>query len=106
MKKLSKLQVMAALVAGTALGGCVTHHVYPASVVYVQSEPPVARVETIPVSPGGNYVWVGGRWAWSNSTYTWVPGTYVVPASGFSVWVPGRWDHDRHGWFWRAGYWR
>jgi WXXGXW repeat (2 copies) len=106
MTKLSELRMVAALVAYTVLGGCVTHHVYPASVVYVRTEPPVTRVETVPVSPGRNYVWVTGYWRYSGDQYLWVPGSYVVPASGYTVWVPGRWDHDGHGYFWRAGYWR
>jgi len=105
MKKLLNLRLIASLVGFGALGACYNPPGTAAG-IYVGSEPPVARVEVVPTSPGFNYVWVGGHWGWRSNNYYWIPGGWVVPSRGFSVWVPGRWNHDGHGWFWTDGYWR
>ncbi len=104
MRTLLRTRRLAGFVVAGALGACV--HTAPLGVAYVGPEPPVARVEVIPTSPGARYVWVGGHWGWRDNAYQWVSGSWVLPATGFSAWVPGHWDHDRQGWFWTDGHWR
>ena len=107
MKRALLLRLVAGLAVAGSLGGCAAGYEQSAAgVVYVQSSPPVDRVEVIPASPGFNYVWVGGRWGWVNNDYSWVPGRWVVPAAGYRTWVPGRWDRDGRGWYYRDGRWR
>jgi hypothetical protein len=72
--------------------------------VVVSGPPPQPQVETIIVSPGPGYVWVGGEWAW-HGRWVWAPGRWVYPRPG-TVWVEGAWVHGRRGWYHRAGYWR
>ena len=105
MSKLLRLRLIGGLIAAGALGACYHSQTAP-GVLYVQTGPPTDRVEVITASPGASYVWVGGHWAWVNNDYAWVPGSWLVPASGFTVWAPGRWAHDRSGWYWVDGHWR
>ena len=106
MTRFSTLRLIAGLVAGSALGACYSSPHPVVGVAYGTYEPPLTPVEVIPASPGFNYVWIGGHWGWHSNRYLWVPGSWTVPARGYSVWVPGRWDHDGHGWFYRDGHWR
>ena len=100
-----------ALLVGALLAGAPTAcvaYVRPArvGVVYVDREPPVARVEVIPASPGVEYVWTPGYWSWSGSAHVWVAGRYVIPPAGHRVWVAHKWEHDAHGWHLIEGHWR
>jgi YXWGXW repeat-containing protein len=106
MTRLSTLRLIAGFVATAAIGACYSSpdHVY--GVAYGTYEPPLTPVEVIPSSPGFNYVWIGGHYRWDSDRYVWTPGSWAVPARGYSVWVPGRWDRDGHGWFWVNGHWR
>ena len=108
MTKPSTLRLIAGLIALSAIGACYSNPepVVGVGVAYGTYEPPVAQTEFIPASPGFNYVWVGGHWSWNVNQYIWVPGSWVVPARGYSVWVPGRWDRDGYGWYWTNGFWR
>ena len=107
MNKLIRLGLTGGLIASSALGACYHTHTYSApGVVYVRTGPPADRIETITVSPGDRYVWVGGHWRWVNDNYDWVTGSWVLPAASFTTWVPGHWAHDGHGWYWIDGNWR
>jgi hypothetical protein len=75
-------------------------------VVYVVREPPPEVVETIPPSPGPQYVWVRGHYRWEGSEYVWVPGHWQVPPQGYTEWVPGHWARRDGGWVWVEGHWR
>jgi hypothetical protein len=70
--------------------------------VYVQVGPPAPIVETVPVSPGPGYVWVGGYYRWNGDRYVWVHGRYVRHAGH---WCGGHWRHEHRGWYWVAGGW-
>jgi WXXGXW repeat (2 copies) len=93
-----------ALLAGAPTGCAV--YARPGGFVYVQREPPVARVEVIPASPGAEFVWTPGYWSWGGSEHVWVSGRWVVPPAGHRVWVAHRWEHDSHGWHLIEGHWR
>jgi hypothetical protein len=72
---------------------------------YVQTSPPASIYETVPVSPGPSYYWVGGYWQWNGYRYVWARGHYaVVPYSG-AVWRPGHWRQGPNGWYWAPGHW-
>jgi len=75
-------------------------------VVYVVREPPPEVVETIPPSPGPQYVWVRGHYRWEGSAYVWVPGHWQVPPQGYTEWVSGHWERREGGWAWVEGHWR
>ena len=106
MKRAMLCRVVAGFVAASALGACTAGYEQSAAGIYVESGPPVDRIEVIPASPGFGYVWVGGRWGYVNNDYNWFPGRWVVPARGYTTWVPGRWDRDGRGWYYRDGRWR
>lgn len=74
--------------------------------VYVQSPPPPPRVETVVVSPGPGYVWVGGEWVW-NTGWVWVGGHWAYPPRPRSMWVSSVWvHHGSRGWCRTPGHWR
>lgn len=67
--------------------------------------PPAALVETIPVAPDDDMVWVDGYWHWAGMDWMWVDGrwtyapdgyVYVEPYyewyGGYCDYVPGYWD--------------
>jgi hypothetical protein len=93
------------LLAGTS-AGCVMYGRPRVGVVYIQRQPPVARVEVIPVAPGPAFVWIGGYWGWRDADFVWMPGRWERPVEGRRVWVAHRWEHDRNGWFLVEGHWR
>jgi hypothetical protein len=67
--------------------------------------PPPARVEVIPPSPGGAFVWVPGHWTWGAGRYVWAAGRWQRAPRGH-VWVPGHWEARGRHWVWVPGYWR
>lgn len=73
--------------------------------VYVPVEPPHAREEVRPASPGPLFVWVPGHWAWRGNQHFWMDGHWAKAKKG-RAWVPGHWDHTKRGWIWRDGHWR
>ncbi|MBU6408902.1 MAG: YXWGXW repeat-containing protein [Verrucomicrobia bacterium] len=92
------------------LAGCVTRTVYrPARgqtvVVTTRTEPPPARIEVRPPSPGIEYVWIAGAWSWRGGNWVWVPGRWTWGRPGVH-WVPGHWRHRPGGWVWVEGHWR
>lgn len=104
---MSKRKIIASLsfagmTLGTALAltGCGGH---PRNVVYVSTPPPPRVTESVIVSPGSGYVWIGGYHTWNGSRYEWVPGHWERHGGR---WAPGHWKHDRNGWYWVEGHWR
>jgi hypothetical protein len=73
--------------------------------VFVGIGPPALIVETRPPAPYPTYVWRTGYHRWVGGQYVWAGGAWVRPPYRGAVWVPGRWDHERRGYFWRAGRW-
>ena len=103
--------VWAAALAGMLIvGGCTaTETAYqssPAPTSYAVPAPPAVQAETIPASPGPNYVWVGGYWDWTGTQYSWVPGYWAVPPAGKTEWVPPRYDKRGDTFMYHRGYWR
>jgi hypothetical protein len=75
--------------------------------VYISVAPPPIVVETVPVAPGPNHVWIAGYHRWDGHAYVWVKGRYVVAPHAHAVWVAGHWvHHSSHGWYWVDGRWR
>jgi hypothetical protein len=104
----SKLIVVACL-AG-ALGACASPPPPPPppGVVYVRSGPPVEVVETAPVQPSPDHVWIRGHYRWDGvaNAYAWVPGHWQVHPAGYTRWVPGHWYARNGAWYWVEGHWR
>jgi outer membrane lipoprotein SlyB len=76
-----------------------------ASTVSVAQPPPPAPVETVVVTPGPDYVWIGGEWVW-NGQWFWVAGHWGYPPYPHAVWVRGYWGRGSHGWSRAPGHWR
>jgi outer membrane lipoprotein SlyB len=74
--------------------------------VVIQQAPPAPPTDTVIVSPGPDYVWVGGEWAWNGSGWYWVGGHWGYPPHPHAVWVAGRSWHDGYGWHNERGHWR
>src|SRR5437867_3748601 len=74
--------------------------------VVVETAPPPAQVEAVPVAPYQGAVWIEGRWHWNGVRYVWVRGYYERPRPGW-VWVPHRWYRGPRGhWHYVPGHWR
>ncbi|MGA2604913.1 MAG: YXWGXW repeat-containing protein [Verrucomicrobiia bacterium] len=73
--------------------------------VTAQTAPPPPQAESVYVSPGPAYVWVGGSWEWRGQ-WVWVPGRWLVPPRPGVVWVRGHWHRRYGGWVWVPGHWR
>ena len=71
----------------------------------IQFAPPRAPVETVVVSPGYGYTWVGGEWEWDNR-WVWCGGHWAYPPRSGVVWVGGRSWNDHRGWHNERGQWR
>lgn len=76
-----------------------------ANTVVIQQPPPPPIVETVVVSPGPGYIWVGGEWEWNNR-WVWRGGYWSRPPYGCTVWVGGSNWHDGRGWHHNHGHWR
>jgi outer membrane lipoprotein SlyB len=76
----------------------------PAGPVVAQAPPP-PLVQTVVVSPGPGYAWIGGEWIW-NGSWVWRAGYWAYPPYPHAVWVPGDWHRGPHGWYCRTGHWR
>ena len=73
--------------------------------VLVQQAPPPYPVETVVVSPGPGYIWVGGEWVWRNG-WLWVGGHWAYPPHPHGIWVGSRCWQGPHGWYFERGHWR
>jgi WXXGXW repeat (2 copies) len=94
------------LLVGSAFGLLLSVGTVCAADVIVKVAPPAAVVETRPVSPGPNYVWIGGYQKWDGNAYVWVPGRWDVPPRPGARWVAHRWVHRGGGWVFVEGRWR
>ena len=74
--------------------------------VVVRIVPPAAIVETRPVRPGPNFVWIAGYHRWENNAYVWVPGRWEAPPRPHARWVAHRWVRRHGGWVMVEGHWR
>jgi hypothetical protein len=79
--------------------------VNPPQPAVVNAPPPAPESETIVVSPGPGYVWVGGEWTW-NGRWVWGPGHWAYGPRPGAIWIEGAWVHGRGGWYHRGGHWR
>jgi uncharacterized protein YcfJ len=77
----------------------------PASTVVVQQAPPPPPTETVVVSPGPDYVWIGGEYQWNGFAWVWFGGHWGYPPHMHAVWISGRDWHDRYGWHHDRGHW-
>ncbi|HEX4343484.1 MAG TPA: glycine zipper domain-containing protein [Verrucomicrobiae bacterium] len=83
----------------------VTAPLVPPAPVVVSAPPPAPPVQTVVISPGSDYVWVGGEWVWSGR-WVWAPGHWGYPPYPHAVWVVGSWNRGPRGWYRAPGYWR
>jgi outer membrane lipoprotein SlyB len=74
-----------------------------ATVVY--EAPPPVPTETVVVTPGPGYVWIGGEWIW-DGRWVWVAGHWGYPPYPGALWVVGYWSHGPRGWRHVRGHWR
>lgn len=74
--------------------------------VIVKVGPPAAIVETRPVRPGPNYVWINGYHRWDGNAYVWTAGRWEVPPRAHARWVAHRWVRRHGGWVMVEGHWR
>jgi hypothetical protein len=96
----------AALIAASALAGCVAEQPRPAErVVVVRPAPPPPRAEMQPPPPGERAVWDPGHWNWNGRDYAWVPGHYIERPNVAMRWEPGHWVQERGSWVWVEGSW-
>ena len=73
--------------------------------VVITVAPPAPIVETVPPSPGPNWVWDGGYHAWRGGKYVWVPGHYIKKPRPNAAWVAGHYDKRGRGWVYVPGRW-
>jgi hypothetical protein len=110
MMKTHQLKYALLILAGASLAsGCVYHErvVYRqpsgqvvttqtvGTEVTVTEAPPTPIFETVTVSPGPNFVWIGGVWAWQGR-WVWEAGHWVRPPRPGAVWVAHRYE-NRNG---------
>jgi hypothetical protein len=72
--------------------------------VILQRPPPVVPVDTQPVHPSRDAVWVPGSWSWrAAGGWVWNRGAWVDPPVGAS-WSPWTWCYQMDGQvrFWEA----
>jgi WXXGXW repeat (2 copies) len=112
---------LAAVVAATALTGCIVTPVAyrpappppappPPAVVYestaeVNEPPPPLPVYEQPPCPVEGYIWTPGLWRFGPQGYFWVPGTWVAPPQVGLLWTPGYWGMAGAVFVFHAGYW-
>jgi hypothetical protein len=116
MKKLPLLKSILLIAAGSLLvTGCVTHE----RVVYRQAPPPAAAsgevvvteappppvVETVTVSPGPSFIWIGGGWVWRGH-WVWEHGRWSHPPHPGAIWVAHRYEYRNGVHVFIRGGWR
>lgn len=71
--------------------------------VFINTPPPAARYEVVPV-PRAGHVWSPGYWNWRNNRHVWVKGRWERERVGYfyhpNRWTErdGRWLHERSRW--------
>jgi hypothetical protein len=94
------------LLIGSAFGLLLTAGTAVYAEVIIKVGPPAPIVETRPVAPGPNYVWIGGYHNYVNGAYVWVPGRWDVPPRPHARWVAHRWVRRHGGYVLVEGHWR
>ena len=117
MKKPFAFKYALLLLAGAMLAGsCVIRErtVYyrqgppPAAVgteVTVTEAPPAPIYETVTISPGPDYIWIGGVWAW-HGRWVWETGHWGRPPHPGAVWMPHRYEYRNGVHVFIRGGWR
>jgi WXXGXW repeat (2 copies) len=105
----------AALTSLLALtSGCVVA-VRPAPVATVYSEPgevvvdaapPAPLYETVGVSPGPGFLWIGGYYHWSGARWVWNRGHFERPPHPGAAWIRPRYEVRGGRSVYVRGYWR
>jgi hypothetical protein len=107
---LGAASVAALLTLGT---GCVVA-VRPAPVatvyeepgeVVVNSEAPAPVYETVGVSPGPGYFWIGGYYHWYGNRWVWYRGHYERPPHPGARWIGPRYAYRGGARIYVRGYW-
>jgi hypothetical protein len=96
-----------AVLAGALCAGVVSvSHVALAqeTEVEIEVQPPVARVEVIPVAPSPQHFWIRGYWGYAGAAHYWVPGRYEVVRPGYA-WSEARWAPVGRRWHFYPGRW-
>jgi len=60
--------------------------------IVVTAAPPAPMVETVTVSPGPAFVWIGGNWVWHNR-WVWERGHWSRPPRPGAVWVAHHYEY-------------
>jgi hypothetical protein len=120
MRKTFQLKYAFLVLAGAILAsGCVyrervVYRQQPAQIVTTQpigtevtvtEAPPPPVVETITVSPGPAFIWVGGGWAW-HGRWVWEAGHWAHPPRPGAVWVAHRYEYRNGVHVFIRGGWR
>jgi len=103
-----------AVVAGTALTGCIVapppgqpvgyYASEPGPVVVASVAPPPLIYEPVVAAPAPGYLWISGYWSWSGGRHVWTGGHWAAPRPGYH-WVPRQWERGPGGWQQRGGHW-
>jgi hypothetical protein len=75
------------------------------SEVVVSEPPPAPIVETVTVSPGPDFVWIGGAWVWRGH-WVWEHGHWARPPRPGLVWVPHHYEYRNGVHIFIRGGWR
>ena len=116
MKTPTLLKLLLPVGIGSLLAtGCVTRErvVYrqaPAPVmaqseIVVTAPPPPPIEETVTISPGPTYIWVGGNWVWRGH-WVWEAGHWGHPPRPGAVWVAHRYEYRNGVHIYIRGGWR
>ncbi len=73
--------------------------------IVVTGAPPPPMVETVTVSPGPAFVWIGGAWAW-HGHWVWERGHWAHPPHPGAVWVAHHYEYRNGVHVFIRGGWR
>jgi hypothetical protein len=104
------LSTCSVLAAGCAVeargpGGGVAVSTEP-GVVYADAPPPAPLDETVTVSPGPDFVWIGGGWVWGGGRWDWERGHWDRPPHPGAHWVPHHYEYRNGRHTFVRGRWR
>jgi hypothetical protein len=71
----------------------------------IETPPPAARYEVVPLSPGPDFYWTPGYWARRGSDWIWLEGAWLQRPWPEAVWVGGHWARHGRGYVWVPGKW-
>ncbi|HEY3853051.1 MAG TPA: hypothetical protein VGO67_01505 [Verrucomicrobiae bacterium] len=104
---LLKLKVGIATAACSLMAiGCAVEATGPdGGVVYADAAPPPIVDEAVPVSPGGDAVWIGGSWGWSGHRWDWEKGRWAAPPHAGAHWEPNHYAYKNGRHTYTKGRW-